>query len=209
VKNVAIFMCHRSGIAARPWAEAGYECFCIDLQHSIRRARKDGRIWFMWGDCRTWVPPEDIRGRIAFYAAEPPCTHVTVAGARDFRTKGTALLRDSLEMFSACYTQGCWSGAPFRIENPVGKFSDHMGKPDHTFQPWEYGDPWTKLTCLWVGNGYVMPTKTRTTPPEGTTQKIWLMPPSEERADLRSETPQAFARAEFHANGRNLLEQAA
>jgi hypothetical protein len=54
-----------------------------------------------------------------------------------------------------------------------------------------------------------MPPKTHATPPEGTTQKIWLMPPSADRADLRSETPLGFARAEFEANGRNLLQVAA
>jgi len=209
VKNVAIFMCHRSGILAKPWADAGYECYCIDLQHSIRKPQILGRVTYMWGDCRTWVPPEHVRGRIAFYSAEPPCTHVSGSGARDYRTKGTALLRDSLEMFSACYSQGCWSGAPFRIENPVGKFSDHMGAPDHYFQPWEYGDLWFKKTCCWTGNGYVMPPKLHMEPPVGTTEKIWLMGPSDERADLRSETAPGFALAEFLANGCNLLDMAA
>lgn len=112
-------------------------------------------------------------------------------------------------MFSACYMQGVWSGAPFRIENPVGKFSDHMGDPDHYFQPWEYGDLWTKKTCLWTGNGYVMPPKKYVEPPAGTTEKIWKMGPSEDRAAMRSETPPGFALAEFHANGKNLLEKAA
>lgn len=209
MKNVAIFMCHKSGIGAAPWAAAGYECYCVDMAHSIRRDRIEGRVTYTWGDCRTWIPPEHIRGRIAFYAAEPPCTHVTVADARDFRTKGTGLLRDSLEMWSACYSQGCWSGAPFRIENPIGKFSDHMGKPDHYFQPWEYGDLWSKKTCLWIGNGYVMPPALHAQPPEGTTAKIWKMAPSDDRGDLRSETPAGFAMAEFLANGRNLLAQAA
>lgn len=207
MKDVAIFLYHRSGVLARIWAAAGYTCYCVDVQHSIRRPRVEGRIHYVWGDCRTWIPPEDITDRIAFFTAEPPCTHVTVSGARDFRTKGTAMLRDSLEMFSAAYSAAHWSGAPFRIENPVGKFSDHMLPPDHTFQPWEYGDPWTKKTCLWVGNGYVMPPKTHSVPPPGTTNKIWLMPPSEERANLRSETPPGFARAEFLANGHVLTEK--
>lgn len=209
MKDVVILMCHTSGIAAQPWADAGYTVYCVDIAHQPRKERVVGRVHYVYGDCRTWVPPEHVRGRIAFYAAEPPCTHVTVADARDFRIKGTALLRDSLEMFSACYSQGCWSGAPFRIENPVGKFSDHMGKPDFYFHPWQYGDPWTKKTCCWVGNGYVMPTPLYQEPPAGTTQKIWLMGPSDDRAALRSETSPAFARAEFEANGLFLLEAVA
>lgn len=196
----AIFLCDRSGVMARPWAEAGYECWCVDLQHSIRNPGKVGNVTFQWGDIRTWSPPADIRRRIAFIAAFPPCTHVSVSGARDFRTKGTAMLRDSLELFSACEHAARWSGAPYMIENPVGKFSDHMGPPDHLFQPWMYGDPWTKLTCLWTGNGFVMPPPIHRTPPEGTTAKIWLMPPGQERANMRSETPPGFARAIFEAN---------
>lgn len=110
------------------------------------------------------------------------------------------MLRDSLELFSACYSAGRWSGAPFFVENPVGKFSDHMGPPDHTFHPWEYGDPWTKKTCLWTGNGFVMPPPVLTEEPLGTTERIIDLSPSPERKNQRSETPPGFARAVFEAN---------
>lgn len=209
MKDAAVFLCDRSGVMAEPWAQAGYECMCIDLQHSIRRPRTVGRTTFMWGDVRTWVPPHSLVERIAFLAAFPPCTHVAVSGARDFRTKGTAMLRDSLELFSACYTAARWCGAPFMIENPIGKFSDHMGPPDQLFQPWEYGDLWKKKTCLWTGGGFVMPPRLFTEEPPGVTEKIWRMSPSDERADLRGETPPGFARAVFQANGRDLKKAAA
>jgi len=209
MKDVALFLCDRSGVMAQPWARAGYECFCIDLQHSIRRARVEGGITFLWGDVRTWVPSYTIVDRIGFLAAFPPCTHVASSGARDFRTKGTAMLRDSLELFSACYMAGRWSGAPFMIENPVGKFSDHMLAPDHMFQPWEYGDLWKKKTCLWTGGGFVMPPPLHREEPQGVTERIWRMPPSDERADMRAETPPGFARAVFEANGRDLKKAAA
>lgn len=205
---IVVSLCDRSGVFLRPWAEAGWDCIAVDVQHSIRRPRTervgDGSITYQWGDVRTWVPS----GRVAFLAGWPPCTHVAVSGARDFRTKGTALLRDSLELFSACYSAGKWSGAPFFIENPVGKFSDHMGTPDYTFHPWEYGDPWTKKTCLWTGGGFVMPPKQHAEPPPDVTQKIWTMPPSEDRADLRSETPPGFARAVFQANAERIRRAA-
>lgn len=213
MKDVAIFLCDRSGVMAEPWAQAGYRCYCVDIQHSIRRSTNrlhssGGFITFMWGDVRTWVPPERYADKIAFVAAFPPCTHVAVSGARDFRTKGTAMLRDSLELFSSCYSAGRWSGAPFMVENPVGKFSDHMMTPDHSFQPWQYGDLWTKKTCLWTGNGFVMPPPMHTDPPEGVTELIWKMSPSDDRADKRGETPPGFARAVFAANGRALTAAA-
>ena len=201
-----ISLCDKTGIMVKPWAETGCECWCIDIQHSIRKPRVEGLIHYVWGDVRTWCPPQDLARRLVVVFAFPPCTHVTVADARDFRTKGTAMLRDSLELFAACEHAAKWSGLPYMIENPIGKFSDHMGPPDFIFQPWQYGDPWTKKTCLWTGNGFRMPPPIISTPPlELNTKRIHCASPGEERADFRSETPPGFARAVFDAN-RYLLE---
>lgn len=82
----AIFLCDLTGHAAEPWADAGYECWCVDIQHSIRRERVEGRIHFVWGDARTWAPPAELD--IRFVAGFPFCTHDAVSGARDFATKG-------------------------------------------------------------------------------------------------------------------------
>lgn len=195
-----ISLCDLTGNMVRPWAEAGFECLCVDVQHSIRKPKKVGNILFVWGDVRTWCPPAAVSNNIRMVFAFPPCTHVAVSGARDFRIKGTALLRDSLELFSACEHAARWSGAPYMIENPVGKFSDHMSKPDHMFQPWQYGDLWTKKTCLWTGGGFVMPPPLYDKPPAGVEPLVWKMPPGPERANRRSETPMGFARAVFNAN---------
>src|SRR5579859_626327 len=96
---IAIFLCSKTPIMAEPWADAGVECWCVDTQHSIRKPRKEGNINFVWGDVRSWRPPEGRK--IIFVAGFPPCTHDTVAGARDFETKGGCMLRDSLETFEA------------------------------------------------------------------------------------------------------------
>lgn len=197
---VVVSLCDRTGTMVRPWAQAGFDCWCVDVQHSIRRERIEGRIHFVWGDVRGWLPPEPIRGRIGMVFAFPPCTHVAVSGARDFQRKGNYMLRDALELFSACEQAATWSGAPYMIENPVGKFSDHMGRPDFTFQPWQYGDLWTKRTCLWTGNGFVMPPPVYREPPEGVEARIWRLPLTPDRADRRSVTPPGFAAAVFEAN---------
>ena len=104
------------------------------------------------------------RGGIAIVFAASPCTHVSVSGARDFAVKGGQMLRDTLEVFEACRQIGEWSGAPYMLENPVGVLSSipHIGKPDHYFHPWQYAgfcedDNYTKKTCVWTGNGFVMP----------------------------------------------------
>jgi hypothetical protein len=50
-----------------------------------------------------------------------------------------------------------------------------------------------------------MPDKKYITKPEGVTQKIWLASPGDDRADERSETPAAFARAVFESNHNHTL----
>lgn len=185
----------------KPWADAGAECYCVDIQHSIRRERVEGNIHFVWGDVRTWTPPPETNGRIVILFAFPPCTDVTNSDARDFRIKGTALLRDALEIFSACEHAAKWCGVPYMVENPRGQFSRHMGPPDETFNPWEYGDPWTKETHLWTGNGFVMPTPTVFEEPlELDRGRIHKASPGDGRANFRSETPPGFARQVFNTN---------
>lgn len=36
------------------------------------------------------------------------------------------------------------------IENPIGYMSTHYRKPDQIIQPYEFGDPVRKPTCLWL-----------------------------------------------------------
>lgn len=205
-----ISLCDLTGNMVRPWAEAGYECVCVDIQHSIRKERVEGNIRFVWGDARSWAP--DRTTPIAFVAAFPPCTNLTVAGARDFATKGIPMLFDGLNLFNAVLHIAAWSGAPYLIENPVGVISSHQRKPDHLFNPCDYGgyldppgDAYTKKTCLWTGNGFVMPPARSVAPVEGS--RMHLLPPSKNRANLRSETPMGFARAVFEANAPHLKHQ--
>jgi hypothetical protein len=213
-----ISLCDVTGVMAEPWAEAGYDCYCVDVQHSIRRDRTvefggGGRINFVWGDARSWMPPEGLD--IRFVAAFPPCTHVAGSGARDWKKKGQYMLTDALQLFTACQAHGAWSGAPFMVENPVGALSNHMGNPDHSWHPCDYAgyldDPtpeaYTKFTQLWCGNGFVLPEKRRVEPILGS--KMHLLPPTDDRADLRSATPRGFAKAVFLANHREIVPVAA
>jgi hypothetical protein len=218
--RAAIFLCDFTGRMAEPWAEAGYDCWCVDIQHSIRRSRVEkkgrGQINFVWGDARTWAPPVSLA--IAFVAGFPFCTHDAVSGARDFSTKGGAMLRDSIEIFDACRTHARWSGAPYCIEHPVTMLTSipHIGKPDYYFHPWHFtafcrDDHYTKNTCLWTGNGFVMPPRAVDPTLDGIAadDRIHKAPPSDDRADMRSATPRGFARAVFEANSRISQKEAA
>ena len=184
----------KSTVMAQPWAEAGYVCYCVDLQHP-RGETRDGNIIRVGADMHHWVPP---RGDIAFAAFFPPCTDLAVSGARWFKEKGLHRLSDAIALFARCVDIAETLECPWLIENPVSTISSYWRKPDHTFHPWEYGDAYTKKTCLWVGNGFVMPERCPVFPSEGS--KMHLLAPSHDRRDLRSVTPAGFARAVFEAH---------
>lgn len=207
--KVAVFLCDLTGNMARPWADSGVTCYCVDVQHSIRQDRVEGNIHYVWGDARSWRPPDGVR--VIFGAAFPPCTDVASSGARDFERKGGYLLRDALELFEACRQALAWSGAPYMVENPVGVLSSipHIGRPDHFFEPWQYAgwcedDNYTKKTAIWSGNGFVMPRPLEAPhlgPPDN---RIHRASQKAGRSDLRSATPLGFARAVFSANARGV-----
>lgn len=183
-----------STVMAKPWAEAGFDCYCVDVQHPAGQAR-GGNITRVGADILDWLPPP---GEIAFAAFFPPCTDVAVSGARWFRDKGLGRLVRSLALFKRSVDLAELLRCPYLIENPVSVVSTYWREPDHLFDPCDYGDPYTKRTCLWTGGGFVMPTKGRVEPTEGS--KMHRLPPSADRAALRSQTPEGFARAVFEAN---------
>lgn len=189
--------CDLTGNMVRPWAEVGYECICYDTQHKQRSDKTErvgaGVIIYRWADVRSL---EEAEGVAAF--AFPPCTDLTVSGNQDWPRKGLRRLIDSLEVVEACRRLCVASRGLWALENPVGRLSTCWRKPDHYFDPCDYGDPWTKKTCLWVGGGFVMPPKNRVEPTEGS--KMHLMPKTDDRANERAETPMGFARAVFRAN---------
>lgn len=210
--GIVISLCDKTGNMLRPWAAAGYECYAVDVQHSIRCDRFESGIHFVWGDCRSWTPP---RGKkIAFLMAQTPCTDVAGSGARDFAKKRGFLLRDALEMFEACRQAGEWSGAPYMMENSVGLLSSipHIGKPDYYFHPSDYtgfclDDNYTKKTCIWAGNGFVMPQPFRADglpPPD---DRIHKASPTADRGDVRSAAPLGFSQAVYLANAPHLRQQ--
>jgi hypothetical protein len=195
-----ISLCDLSGVMVKPWAEAGFQCYCVDTAHSIRRDRVEGNVTYCWGDVRSWSPPDGVRPAMIF--AFPPCTDLAVSGARDFAKKSWPMLRDGMDLFFATLQAAKWAGCPYMIENPVGRIAGIHHPATHTFDPCDYGDPYTKKTCLWTGGGFVMPPKNRVEPTLGS--MMHTLPPSQDRQSIRSQTPEGFARAVFEANSQIL-----
>ena len=201
-RDLVVSLFDESAIMLAPWRDAGYECWAVDAAHPPGITVIDD--FHLVGHDLTvpWMPPFD-RDRIAFVSAFPPCDHLAVSGARWFQGKGLRLLASSIVLFATAAEFCDWAGAPYLVENPVSTISTYWRKPDHTFHPYDYAglcmdDNYYKKTCLWTGHGFVMP------PPDPMggepDQRIWKMPPSDDRAALRSKTPLGFARAVFAAN---------
>lgn len=198
----------KTGHMVLPWAEAGYHCLIVDIQHpaGINPHPCIPNVWTHGADMTAWVPPKEWAFNVAFVAAFPPCDHLSVSGARWFKGKGLRKLSQAIELF-ACSAEWCeWFEAPYCIENPVSTISTYWRKPDHNFHPWHYcglcaDDAYTKKTCLWTGGGFVMPPPMH---PDSVTpdDRIHKAPPGPERSNLRSATPMGFAMAVQKANSK-------
>ena len=91
-----------------------------------------------------------ISGRWDMIIAFPPCTDLAVSGARHFAKKrADGRQQASIDFFMKFANAHCDRIA---IENPVGIMSTHFRKPDQIINPWQFGHPETKKTCLWLKN---------------------------------------------------------
>ncbi|MCP4813224.1 MAG: DNA cytosine methyltransferase, partial [Planctomycetaceae bacterium] len=125
--------------------------------------------------------------------AFPPCTHLASSGARWFPEKREdGRQQEGIDFFMQFVEFHEKTGVPVAIENPVGIMSTCYRKPDQIIQPWQFGHPETKATCLWL---HGLPELKPTDIVEGREQRIWKMPPSDERAKLRSLTYPGIAQA--------------
>jgi hypothetical protein len=120
--------------------------------------------------------------------AHPPCTHLAVSGARWFKDKAD-------EQAEALAFVDALLNAPIpriALENPVSIISTYIRKPDQTIQPWQFGHPETKRTCLWLKN---LPKLRPTEIVEGREPRIHRLPPGPDRWKERSKTYPGIARA--------------
>lgn len=204
--GIVLSLCDWTGNMVRPWADAGYRCVIVDVQHPAGET-VEGNITRIGSDILDWLPP---RANYAIAFAFPPCTDLAVSGARHFRDKGLSALAGSLALVERCRRILEWTDAPWMLENPVGTLSTYWRKPDYIFDPCDYGlfldppgDAYTKRTCLWTGGGFVMPETARVEPVRVCSQGPWVQKlggKSQKTKRLRSATPMGFATAVFAAN---------
>ena len=100
----------------------------------------------------------EINSKWDMIIAFPPCTDLCVSGARHFAKKqADGRQQRSIDFFMKFVNADCDKIA---IENPIGIMSTKYRKPDQIIQPWQFGDKYSKSTCLWLKNlPLLVPTK--------------------------------------------------
>ena len=120
-------------------------------------------------------------------------------------TKAKARYTDRVEAIRFFMDFVTCNAKKIAIENPIGIMSNVYRKPDQIINPYQFGDPFEKKTCLWLkGLPLLIPTDVVKVPPRkqfasGKTMSAWYADtfklPKEERAKLRSKTFPGIAKA--------------
>lgn len=148
--------CEESQEVCKAFRARGHEAYSCDIQECSGGHPE----WHIQGDAL-----EAIKGEWDMIIAFPPCTYLTVTGNRWFnieRYGEKAIQRrmdreEAAEFFLKFANANCEKIA---IENPIGYMSTAYRKPDQIIQPYMFGHPARKATCLWLkGLEQLKPTK--------------------------------------------------
>ncbi len=192
--------CEFSGVVRRAFRALGHDAWSCDLLPA-----EDGSPFHIHGDAieAAYSQAWDLM------IAHPPCTYLTLAGNKwmkpEFESRFPTRKEDrrrGVEFFIKLAT------APIPrtcIENPVSIMSTQYRKPDQIIQPYHFGLPIRKTTCLWL-NGLLPLQHTEIVEPaldhfpSGNTQSKWHTETGHikcrhERSKARSKTFPEIAQA--------------
>ncbi len=183
--------CEFSGVVRNAFLARGHMTYSCDLLPA-----EDGSPWHLRGDVLDIIPDWDWD--LAIF--HPPCTYLCGSGLHwNKRRPG----RDKLTEEAAAFFMAL-ANAPIpriAIENPIGCMSTRYRKPDQIIQPWQFGHPESKATCLWLkGLPLLKPTAVLPKPESGrwnnqTPSGQNKLGPSKDRWKERSKTYTGIAEA--------------
>lgn len=142
--------CEESQAVTIELRKLGHEAYSCDIQECSGGHPE----WHIQGDV---IPV--LKRNWDMVIAFPPCTHLAVSGARHFEQKRKDGRQQQGIDFFLEFTK--LDHIPkIAIENPVGIMSSKYRKPDQIIQPYEFGDSFSKKTCIWLkGLPKLKPTK--------------------------------------------------
>ena len=132
--------CEYSGVVRDAFAAKGHDAWSCDILDSESEGQH------IRGDAL-----EELHKGWDLMIAHPPCTHLSVSGARWFTEgKKPIFLRENAldfvkKLMAAPIDRIC-------IENPVSVISSHIREADQTINPYQFGHTEYKRTCLWLKN---------------------------------------------------------
>jgi len=181
--KVILDLCGGTGAWSEPYRSAGYLVKVVTLPCDVRLYEYPGQVYGV--------------------LAAPVCTDFSGSGAQYWPEKdldGRTLA--SISIADACCRIVLVTKPKFWVlENPVGRLRKWYGPPAMYFHPSDYGDAYTKKTCLW--GDFNRPVPNPVEPVRVCSQGSWLMKlggKSARTKELRSVTPPGFAQAFFEAN---------
>jgi hypothetical protein len=207
-----LIACEESQAVTIEFRKLGFEAYSCDILE-----QSGGHLeWHFKGDVLD-VLNKGWDCMVAF----PPCTDLAMSGAKHFEQKRIdGRQQKSIEFFLQLVN----APIPFiAIENPIGVMSSFYRKPDQIINPFDFGDPARKPTCLWLKNlpklkstnfgdaplfGETLNKGEFHTTKGGKTLPKWYnLPPSENRAKIRSKTFPGIAKAMANQWGQYLIKQ--
>lgn len=136
--------CEESQAVTKELRKLGHEAYSCDIEPCSGGHPE----WHLQVDAA-----ELLKMKWDMIIAFPPCTYMTNAGAVRMRVKGEivperyAKAMKAKEFFMKFYNADCPKVA---IENPTPMKNVGLPPYDQVIQPYEYGHPYSKRTCLWL-----------------------------------------------------------
>lgn len=226
MRRIILDLCGGTGSWARPYEKAGYDVVHITLPDYdvTKTTMTKTSVLFIGqnGAKNLYVAWSEIYGILA----APPCTEFSIAKNRDIPRnieRGMTIVNACMEIVKHATEHKHSILEWWALENPAGLLHHFMGAPKLVFQPWWYGDPWTKRTMIWgyfdipkrkyyrwedvpqIEGLYVRPTRMKPSIVAMHKSAQALIPQLrkfkvEDDAAFRAITPPSFAKAFFEAN---------
>ena len=191
--------CEESQAVCKEFRRLGHEAFSCDIlpcsgghpewhiQGNVLKVINGGNWELECGYKNLWIDKWDMM------IAHPPCTRLCNSGVCWLHKRNLwKEMEEGAKFFKALLD----SNIPkIAVENPImHKYAVEIigRRQDQIVQPWMFGHGETKATCLWLkGLPKLKPTKIV----EGREQRLHKLPPSKDRAMLRSKTFPGIAKA--------------
>lgn len=208
--------CEESQTVCKAFRDRGHEAYSCDI---LKESGKHPE-WHICGDVIPLLKNASLfcteNGEFHYIRkwdmiiAFPPCTYLTVTGNKWFDTakygqKAWDRMKERNKAIGFFYKFVLADCEKVAIENPVGVMSTAYRHPDQIIQPYYFGEPFEKKTCLWLkGLPKLNPTEIVEPPKRkvfgsGRTMPEWyanaFSMQKEERAKYRSKTFEGIAKA--------------